>query len=218
MRTRNLAGGAVLTLAATAAGLSLQNRSPGLPAVRTSGGMPLTDALAARRSCREFSAVPLSRAEIGQLCWAAQGITDSGSARRAAPSAGALYPLELYVATAGGVEHYRPRGHVLEPHLSQDVRAALAHAALDQRAVAEAPACVILTAVEARTQAKYGTRAERYCFLEAGHAAQNLLLQATALDLGGVPVGAFEDEQVAAALHLPPGTRPLYLLPVGHPE
>jgi SagB-type dehydrogenase family enzyme len=187
-----------------------------LPTPQVKGVMSLEEVLAARRSVRDFSDRPLTRAELGQLCWAGQGLTGSG--RRTAPSAGALYPIELYVATAEGVAHYRPSEHKLEPHQAGDVRPALRGAALDQAAVAQAPACFVIAADPARTARKYTARAERYCFLEAGHVAQNLLLQATALQLAGVPVGAFQDEAVAVALKLPPEQRVLYLVPIGHPR
>jgi SagB-type dehydrogenase family enzyme len=159
----------------------------------------------------------LSREEISQLLWAAQGITDP-SGKRTAPSAGALYPLELYVATGDGFHHYRPAEHVLRVVNESDLRPALHGAALQQSAVLDAPAVFVVTAVYSRTEAKYGAqRSPRYVHLEAGHAAQNILLQAVALGLGAVPIGAFYDDQVQAALDLPDEHAPLYLIPVGHP-
>jgi len=191
--------------------------SGALPPPDTVGGMSLTDALMRRRSVRQFTDVPLERTQLGQLCWAAQGLTDPARGRRTAPSAGVLYPLELYVVTPAGVEHYLPSRHALVPHLSGDVRAALRDAALHQEPLGHASACFVIAAVVERSAVKYGARAERYCFLEAGHVAQNILLQATALDLGALPIGAFDDDRVAAVLKLPPGQRVLYLIPVGHP-
>ncbi|UCG32550.1 MAG: SagB/ThcOx family dehydrogenase [Phycisphaerales bacterium] len=188
-----------------------------LPSPSFEGPMSLEEALAQRRSVRSFTDQALTREDVSQLCWAAQGITENREGMRTAPSAGALYPVELYVVGAECVEHYRPRGHTLERHLDGDVRAALQAAALDQTSVGEAPACMVIAAVVESTARKYGPRAERYCFMEAGHVAQNILLQATALHLGGVPVGAFEDEEVGAVLKLPPGQRALYLIPVGYP-
>lgn len=114
-----------------------------------------------------------------------------------------------------GCFHYSPRYHRLEPRTQSDLRPALAAAALGQAPVREAPAVLVLAAVPARTAAKYGSRAERYVALEAGHVAQNVCLQATALGLGALTVGAFEDERVAEVLALPSGTVPIYLLPVG---
>ncbi len=187
-----------------------------LPAPRTDGGMSLEEALAARRSAREFTDEPLTLEQISQLLWSAQGITaDWGG--RTAPSAGALYPLEVYVVTADGSFHYLPDGHRLWVMSRGDLRAPLAEAALGQAAVSEAPAVFVITAVYARTAGKYGDRAERYVRLEAGHACQNLLLQAVALGLGAVPIGAFSDTEVQRVLGLPADQEPLYLIPVGHP-
>lgn len=194
-----------------------QPRPAVLPPPQVSGGMPLTEALATRRSMRQFAATPLTPAQIGHLCWAAQGITDAEHGKRTAPSAGALYPIELFLVTAAGVQHYNPQVHALEPHLGGDLRPDLSRAAFSQQTIVNAPACFVITGVVDRTAVKYGPRAERYCFLEAGHVAQNVLLQATALKLGCVPMGAFEDAEVAKALKLPPGFQPLYLVGVGHP-
>lgn len=188
-----------------------------LPACRLEGEMSLEEAIADRRSAREFTEEPLSLEEISQLLWAAQGITDPHGLR-AAPSAGALYPLELYVAVAQGVYHYLPKGHALQVLSEEDLRHDLWEAGLRQAALQEAPAIFVVTACYERTEAKYGERAERYVKLEAGHAAQNLLLQAVALELGAVPIGAFYDDQVQAGLTLPLDHQPLYLIPVGHPE
>lgn len=188
-----------------------------LPAPRTSGPLSLEQALARRRSVREFSDEPLTREQISQLLWAAQGVTDARGLRTA-PSAGALYPLEVYVVTAQGTHHYSPSDHALKLIVAGDRRPELWRAALRQEAVREAPAVFVIAAVYERTERKYGSeRTPRYVHLEAGHAAQNLLLQAVALDLGAVPIGAFDDAAVQAALALPADQRPLYLIPVGHP-
>lgn len=188
-----------------------------LPAPRLKGEMSLEETLAARRSVREFTDEKLTLEEISQLLWAAQGITaDWGG--RTAPSAGALYPLEVYVATANGLYHYVPQGHKAIVESKADLRGELWRAGLSQNAIREAPAVFVVTAVYARTEKKYGGRAERYVKLEAGHAAQNLLLQAVALGLGGVPIGAFYDDQVQSALSLPSDHEPLYLIPIGHPR
>lgn len=187
-----------------------------LPPPRTEGPLSLEEALFQRRSVRAYTDRPLTREEVGQLLWAAQGITRAGR-YRTAPSAGALYPLELYVADAEGVWHYIPEGHVLEHWRAEDRRPRLCPAALSQAAVCHAPAVFVVTGVFERTAQKYGDRATRYVWLEAGHAAQNLLLQAMALSLGAVPIGAFHDDQVQAALDLPVDHAPLYLIPVGEP-
>ncbi|MCK4340324.1 MAG: SagB/ThcOx family dehydrogenase [Phycisphaerae bacterium] len=188
-----------------------------LPPLVLKGRMSLEEAIATRRSVREFGDKLLTLEQLSQLCWAGQGITDPRDRFRAAPSAGALYPIELYIVTANGVDHYEPKNHLLERRLVGDVRCSLQRATLDQEAISNAPACVVVAAVVQRTARKYGGRAERYCFIEAGHIAQNILLQATALHLAGVPIGAFEDEKVATVLKLPKDHRVIYLLPIGHP-
>ena len=177
----------------------------------------LEETLAQRRSVRQYTDQPLTMEEISQLLWAAQGVTRDWGARTA-PSAGALYPLEVYVATPEGLYHYLPDGHRAEMLSQEDLRRALARAGLDQSAIHDAPAVFVIAAVYARTSGKYGKRAERYVKLEAGHVGQNILLQAVALDLGGVPIGAFHDDQVQRALGLPANYEPLYLIPVGHGE
>jgi len=189
-----------------------------LPAPRIESSRSLEAALQARRSVREFTEEPLTAAEIGQLLWAAQGTTDRNGGRTA-PSAGALYPLEIYAVTAAGVERYMSGEHALvRVHLT-DRRDALRAAALDQDCVRAAPLTLVVTGVVARTAVKYGqARALRYVHLEAGHAAQNVLLQAVALDLGGVAVGAFDDHRVQQALDLPADHEPVYLLCIGHPR
>ncbi len=176
----------------------------------------LEEAIAERRSVRDLIDRPLSDAQIGQLLWSAQGITGSRG-RRAAPSAGATYPLEVYVATTDGVAKYEIDDHALSDHLDVDRRSALAAAAFGQEWIADAGAVIVLTGVIERTADRYGDRAERFVLLEAGHAAQNVLLQATALDLVGVPVGAFDDAEVRELLELPTDHEPLYLLPIGFP-
>jgi len=195
---------------------SPQAEEMALPAPCLEGEMSLEETLAARRSVREFAGEELTLEEIAQLLWATQGTTVAWGGRTA-PSAGALYPLEVYVATAGGLYHYVPQGHKAIIESRADLRDELWRAGLSQNAIREAPAVFVITAVYARTEKKYGERAERYVKLEAGHAAQNLLLQAVALGLGGVPIGAFYDDQVQGALSLPSDHEPLYLIPIGHP-
>ena len=206
---------AVVALAAGAGG---EGKSAALPAAVTKGKMSVAEALAKRRSVRQYTAEPLTRQQIGQLCWAAQGVTEPKRGFRTAPSAGGLYPLELYVVTADGVEHYVPGKHELRPQRTGDVRRLLQAAALRQRMVGEAPATFVFTAVVARTARKYGPPARKYVLMESGHAAQNLLLQATALGLGAVPIGAFDDLQVAKILALPAEQEPIYLISVGKPR
>lgn len=189
-----------------------------LPPPAREGKMPLEEALARRRSIRQYKPQALSRQQIGQLCWSAQGITEMQKGLRTAPSAGALYPLELYVVTAGGVEHYVPARHAMDKHLEGDWRGKLAEAAVGQKLIAEAPATFIFMAVVSRSAKKYGDRALRYCLQEQGHACQNLLLQATALGLGAVPIGACEDDRIAKLLSLGGDGGPIYLVAVGTPD
>jgi SagB-type dehydrogenase family enzyme len=180
--------------------------------------MPLSEAIAKRRSVRSYTDEALTLQEISQLAWAGQGITEPERGLRAAPSAGATYPIELYLFTPEGVFRYVPQGHRLLQLSDQDGRSDLSKAALGQQCVAAAPLSFVVTAVVARTSEKYGERAERYVQLEAGHVAENIALQAVALGLGSVPVGAFRDAAITDLLALPAGETPLYVLPVGHPS
>ena len=187
-----------------------------LPEPSVSGGASLVESLAKRRSVRQFADKRLSAEQIGQLLWAAQGITEKRWGPRTAPSAGALYPLETYVVLEEAVYHYNPRRHELKRVIEGDIRRKLQNAAWGQRAVGSAPAVFVFAAVYERTSVKYGKRATRYVDMEAGHACQNLLLQAVALGLGGVPVGAFRDDEVVDVLKLERNATPLYLVPVGY--
>jgi SagB-type dehydrogenase family enzyme len=186
-----------------------------LPSPRSAGDRSLEEVLAARRSMREFDDRAVEVSVVAQLLWAAQGVTDADG-RRTAPSAGGLNPLELYVVGANGASRYLPDDHALVEVATGAVHERLAQAS-GQDAVRTAPLVFVITGVVARTETRYGARAERYVWLEAGHAAQNLLLEATALDLAAVPVGSFDDAPVADALGLPDGEQPIYLIPVGHP-
>ena len=205
--------GAALRLPAAAAGFDL-------PAARTTGPLPLEAALAQRQSRRSFASQPLTAAEAGQLLWSAQGENRAGGGRTA-PSAGATYPLVLYLVAgrveglAAGVYRYAPQGHRLAAPAPGDARSAVAAAARGQAWVAEAPAIVVIAAEPSRTAARYGARAERYVAMEAGAAAQNLLLQAVALGLGATLVGAFDDAALRAALPLAAAEQPLAVLAVG---
>jgi len=188
-----------------------------LPALREKGALSVESCIARRRSIRSFSDKPLSDKETGQLLWAAQGITDQSRGFRAAPSAGATYPLETYIVTSAGVFHYLPHQHALETIQSGDCRGLLAKAALNQSFVQRAPATIVFAAVPERTTNRYGNRGIMYIYMEAGHAAQNVHLQAVALGLGSVPVGAFDESLTAQVLGIPKGQRVLYLVPVGRP-
>jgi SagB-type dehydrogenase family enzyme len=205
------------------AGAAAAPASIALPAPRVTGSMPVEQALAGRRSVREFARAPLSLEEVAQLLWAAQG-ANRPDGRRTAPSAGATYPLELLLLAGDvtglppGLYRYLSATHRLVRVDGRDRRAELAAAAHHQDWVARAPAVVVVAGVVARTAGRYGERAERYVAIEVGHAAQNLFLQAVALGLGSTPVGAFSDREVAALLALPEGERPYLVLPVGRPR
>ncbi|MEI7828038.1 MAG: SagB/ThcOx family dehydrogenase, partial [Euryarchaeota archaeon] len=174
-----------------------------LPQPITKGNVSLEETLQQRRSIREYTDADISLNELSQLLWAAQGIT-SIQGFRTVPSAGALYPLEVYTVNVTGVYHYNPLNHSLEKVRSADVQENLVKAALNQGAVRQAPLKLVIMGVYERTAAKYGERAERYVHLEAGHAAQNVLLECTSLGLGAVPIGAFDDSMVREAVGAPP--------------
>ena len=187
-----------------------------LPPPEQTGKMSLEEALARRRSVREFTPESLTERELSQLLWSAQGITHA-KGLRSAPSAGSLYPLEVYAALPGGFCRYEPRLHYLVRLSDRDLRAEMCRSAWDQEFITQAPAVFVIAAVYERMSGKYGAaRTPRYVHMEAGHAAQNLLLEAVALGLGAVPVGAFVDEGLRKAFHLPSDHHPLYLIPVGH--
>ena len=191
-----------------------------LPEPRYDSDVSLEQSLLQRRSIRSYTSESLTLPEVAQLLWAAQGVTDARGLRTA-PSAGALYPLELYVVAGDvqdlspGVYRYDPDEHQLLRTMEGDKRVELADAALGQRFVREGAIVIVFTAVYERTTGKYGDRGIQYVHLEAGHAAQNLCLQATAMDLGAVTVGAFYDEEIAELLTLPGDEQPLYVIPVG---
>ena len=191
-----------------------------LPEPKTEGRVSVAQALYLRRSVREYRNEPMTIAELAQLAWAMQGVTALGG-YRTAPSAGALYPLELYVVVgqvrelSPGVYHYRPTEHALVKTLEHDIRRELGEAACEQTWLQHAVALFVLTARAERTTGKYGAHGLRFVHMEAGHAAQNLALEAMALDLGSVAVCAFNGERVRRLLALPQDEEPLYLLPVG---
>lgn len=180
------------------------------------GPLSLEETLLSRRSVRDFTEEELTLNEVSQLLWAMQGITNEQGGRTA-PSAGAIYPLEVYVALPQGFYHYSPYRHELDLRESADVRDVIAKDSLKQASVYNAMAVFLITGVVERTAHTYEDRAERYMFMEAGHVAQNMHLQAVALGLGSVPVGAFIDAHLHEDLFLPEDHKPLYVLPVGHP-
>ena len=191
-----------------------------LPAPKLYGEKSLEQCLFERRSIREYADLPLILEEIAQLLWAGQGITSDWGGRTA-PSAGALYPLEMYLVAGdvneltSGVYRYKPEGHELVKVCDGDVRKELAEAALSQSYVKESPVNIVITAIYERTTGKYGQRGKTYVHMEAGHAAQNICLQATSFELGAVTIGAFYDDRVKKILHLNKDEIPLYVIPVG---
>jgi len=194
-----------------------------LPEPRADSSTSIESALRRRRSVREFCKEPLTLAEVSQMLWAAQGIIGP-EGKRTAPSAGALYPLEALLVAGkegdlpAGVYRYRPQGHELVCIAEGDRRAKLAAAALEQEWLADAPVTIAIAAVYERTAGKYRQRAERYVHMEVGHAAQNVHLQAAALALGTVVVGAFDDAEVKRILALANNEQPACLMPVGRPR
>ena len=192
-----------------------------LPGPSLDGKQSVEALLQQRRSVRDYRDQPISLQDVGQLLWAAQGITHPGG-YRTTPSAGALYPLELYLVAGNvsglpaGAYHYRPKKHRLKPVADGDLRQAVAEAAYGQSWIEDAAAIVVFAAVPERTARKYGKRAQRYVDIEVGHAAQNLFLQAGSLGLSSVVVGAMHDSQVAGLLALPVETKVRLLMPVGH--
>ena len=199
---------------------------PGGEAITPSEGPEMTvrGAIAARRTVRRYADTPLDRGQMMDLLWAGQGITDPARGFRAAPSAGALYPMELHAVVGessvtglrAGVYRFRPRGKFLERGAGKDLRGALAEASLDQMWMAPAPVSIVICGVYGRTTGKYGERGIRYVHMEAGCTAENIFLMAASLGLATGIVGAFRDEEVAALLNLPPQEKPLLVMPIGH--
>ena len=189
-----------------------------LPKPSEKGNVSLEESLWRRKSVRNFSDKELTEKEIGQILWAAQGINRPGTDFKTCPSAGATYPLVAYAVTKDSIFRYIPKGHKLEKVRDGDLRKELSKACLGQKWVEKAPLIVVFTAIYERTTGRYGDRGMMYIYMEAGHAAQNIHLQAAALNLGSVPVGAFKDELVAAVIRAKKGEYPLYVIPVGYPE
>lgn len=195
-----------------------------LPEPRIEGEVPLERTIRTRRTIRSFTSKKLTLEQIAQLLWAAQGVTGDRGFKRAAPSAGALYPMDLYaVAGANGVEgletgiyHYNSGEHALSLVTEGDLRRVVATASLSQMWMAEPPLNLVITAEYDRISIKYGNRGGRYAMIEAGHIGQNIFLQAEALGLGAGIVGAFDDKDVMRVMRLPPSHEPLLIMPVGY--
>ena len=191
-----------------------------LPKPSLGGAMSVEHALAHRRSTREFDPAPLPLAAVSQLLWAAQGVTHERGFRTA-PSAGALFPLEIYLVAgavsglAAGIHHYEPERHRLVRMSTGDLREELTSLAHGQDWMMDAPAVLVIAADTSRTARKYGRRAARYVAMEAGYASQNVYLQSQALGLGTCMVGAFSDRPVKQLLRMPSEVEPLGLMPIG---
>jgi SagB-type dehydrogenase family enzyme len=191
-----------------------------LPDPDREGTIPLETTLQKRRSVRSYQDDLLTLHTVSQLLWAAQGITGQGGLRTA-PSAGALYPLEIFVVAekvaglTNGIYKYTPFAHGLISIVAGDILPLLAEAALRQDVITQAPAVFVIAGIDQRTTSKYGARGIRYMYMESGHAAQNICLQAVALGLDSVTIGAFSDNEVARLLKMEKTMKPLYIIPVG---
>ena len=196
-----------------------------LPSPSLKGKASVEEALTRRRSIRHYSTRALPFPFLSQILWAAQGITDTDGLFRTAPSAGALYPLELYIVVRKdgveglpeGVYHYQPREHTLELVRGGDSSADLEAATWGQEIVKAAAASIVMTGVPGRIAEKYGRRGTQYMYQESGHAAQNAFLQATAMGVGTVVMGAFSEAGVRRVIGAGAGERPLYIQPLGIP-
>ena len=193
-----------------------------LPDPQRSSGISLEEVLDRRRSRRSYANEPVLLRDISQLCWAAQGITGSGMSLRSAPSAGATYPLDIFLVVgssdlAAGIYHYSPKEHMLQRVRNGDYRKQLREASLGQEPIEKGALDFVITAVYDRTTTKYGERGkERYVPMEAGHVAENIYLQAESLSLGTVSIGAFNDSGVRELMGAPSECVPLYIMPVGY--
>lgn len=195
-----------------------------LPPPNFKGKMSVEEAIYRRRSVRRYKKEPLTIDQVSQILWSAQGITGRGG-HRAVPSAGATYPLEIFLVSGdgtvdgleAGIYHYNVDSHSLSWHKPGDFRGQLAKASLDQGFIAAAPINIVVCALYQRTSYRYGKRGERYVHMEVGHVGENVHLQVLTLGLATVMVGAFEDEKVRTVLGLDEVIKPLYIIPVGKP-
>jgi SagB-type dehydrogenase family enzyme len=202
-----------------------------LPSPQLKGKVSLEETVLRRRSVRRYSGEPLNLSQLSQILWSAQGITGTRGGR-AAPSAGATYPLEIFVFVGkrgvitkeakqppeelpAGIYHYEAVSHSLSLHKPADLRPDLARATLDQEFIIEAPVDIVICALYHRTSCVYGRRGERYVHMEVGHVGENIHLQAVALGLATVEVGAFHDEDVRKVLGVEEQIKPLYIMPLG---
>jgi SagB-type dehydrogenase family enzyme len=200
-----------------------------LPEPARKGSVSVEAALQARRSVRRYAVTGLSLAQVSQLLWAAYGVNKPvpevaslHGGLRTAPSAGACYPLEVYVVAGKvddlepGIYRYEPATHELQQILAGDKRAELCEAAASQNGVRTAPASIVYSAVYERNTQRYGDRGrERYVCMDLGHSAENVYLQCATLGLGTCAIGAFFDDDVRQVMRLPRPEEPLYIMPVG---
>ena len=197
-----------------------QNQIIKLPEPKFKSSISIEEAINKRRSIRKFDDSPLEINEISQLLWAAQGINTSDG-RRTVPSAGATYPLEIYLASRKingldkGLYKYNPQSHSLIPIKYGDTASDIANSTPQKNIIYSATAIFIITADFERTTSVYGSRGNIYVYIEVGHAAQNLSLQAVGLKIGSVMIGAFDEKELKRLLGLPINETPLYIIPCG---
>jgi SagB-type dehydrogenase family enzyme len=190
------------------------------------GGMTVKKAIGARRSVRAFASKPITLKILSQLCLSANGLTHSLRSRtmRAAPSAGAMYPIELYAYVQNvtgldkGFYHFRPKDSSLERVTAEDIGPAIHEASLEQESIGVSPLILILTARFDRSTSKYADRGYRYVYIDAGAMCENIYLQATSLGLGTVAAGAFNDDAVNKVVGVDGKSEAvLLIMPVGYP-
>lgn len=210
-------------LATWNAAMANENDIIPLPEPRKEGKVSVEEAITNRRSRRQYKKAALTQQQIGQLLWSAQGITGDKGRKRSAPSAGATYPMDLYLVIddkgteglSAGVYHYLPEKHSLKQIKNKDIHDDLSQAALGQKFIALAPVNLVLAADYKQTTGRYGSRGRRYVHMEAGHVSQNVYLQAEALGLSTVAVGAFDENKVSRLLGINAAMKVLYIMPVG---
>ena len=206
-----------------------------LPSPQLKGKVSLEETILRRRAVRGYRRDPLGLSQLSQILWSAQGITGTREFR-ASPSAGATYPLEIFVlvgkqgvldsevpmqsgqapeALQAGIYHYEVDSHSLSLHKPGDSRPDLARATLAQEFIIDAPVDIVICALYHRTSYRYGRRGERYVHIEVGHVGENIHLQAVALGLATVEIGAFNDEEVRKVLGVEEQIKPLYIMPLG---
>ncbi len=202
-----------------------------LPEPRFDGRVSVEKALKERRSVRKFADKPITLADVSQLLWAAYGVTMSKPGMpdflrgglKTAPSAGARYPLELYLVACNvtglpaGIYRYDPANHNLVKLAAGDFRDSLAEACLDQNWLKRAAVSIVYSAVYSRTTGKYGDRGrERYVCMDLGHSGENVYLQSVAIDMGTCAIGAFTDSMLKKLIMMTAEEEPLYVMPVGY--